>query len=228
MNIGLITARGGSKGLPRKNVLELNGLPLIAWTIKAAIESRVIDKIYVSTEDAEIAQISKEYGAEIIERPIHLASDTASSIEVVSHAITWLDEQNISCKSISLLQPTSPLRTAKHLNEAVNLFNSRSADFVISVFEPAHTPIKSYIECEDGTIVGLFSNDAPYLRRQDLPRAFQPNGAIYVFLVDEFKRNNHFPRKNTFPYLMSEFDSTDIDTLEDLIVVGNKLKEFNK
>lgn len=229
--VALITARGGSKGLPRKNILPLCGTPLIGWTIQAALECPYIDRVLVSTEDTEIASISKSLGAEIIERPNELATDTATSIDVLSHSIKWLEDRGESqYKGMVLLQPTSPLREAHHITEAIELYENVNANFVISVFEPSHTPIKSYIERKDGSISGLYSNDAPYQRRQDLPRAFQPNGAIYTFSISEFKLNNHFPRTKVFPYVMSEDDSADIDTLEDLVKVKEilKLKEANK
>ncbi|WP_278182886.1 cytidylyltransferase domain-containing protein [Vibrio misgurnus] len=226
--VALITARGGSKGLPRKNVLTLYDKPLISWTIDAALNCSQIERVFVTTDDKEIADISKKWGAEVIQRPAVLASDTASSIDVISHAISWLESHNIPCQRMVLLQPTSPLRTSQHLQEAFNVFYEHNANLVISVFEPSHTPIKSYIECENGNIKGLYSDEAPYARRQDLPKAFQPNGAIYAFLVNEFKINNHFPRSKVFPYVMSKENSIDIDTLEDLNLVERKLKEVNK
>ncbi|WP_311568598.1 acylneuraminate cytidylyltransferase family protein [Photobacterium arenosum] len=226
--IALITARGGSKGIPRKNIFPLNGKPLIVWTIQAALECQFIEHVFVSTDDDEIASISTEHGAEVIRRPEELASDTASSIDVVTHSVEWLEDNGFQCTNIVLLQPTSPLRTSRHLSEALQLFYDKCANFIISVFEPSHTPVKSYIQCEDGSIEGLYSNEAPYMRRQDLPRAFQPNGAIYAFSVEEYKRYNHFPRSSTFPYIMSESDSIDIDTKEDLMIAESRLKELKK
>jgi CMP-N-acetylneuraminic acid synthetase len=114
------------------------------------------------------------------------------------------------------------------LSEALTQSSARNASLVISVFEPAHTPIKSYVQSDDGSLRGLYSNEAPYERRQDLPKAFQPNGAIYAFSVAEFMKINHFPRDNVFPYLMSEANSTDIDTIEDLKLVEKRLKELSK
>ncbi|EKO3593981.1 acylneuraminate cytidylyltransferase family protein [Vibrio metschnikovii] len=223
--VALITARGGSKGLPRKNILPLHGIPLIAWTIRAAINTISIDRVIVSTDDEEIATISKSFGAEVIDRPSELATDTASSMDVIAHAIFVLDVDGRKPKDIVLLQPTSPLRTSEHIENAVSIFYEKNADGVISVFEPSYTPIKSYIENTDGSIEGLYSREAPYLRRQDLPRAFQPNGAIYIFSVNEFIKNNTFPKKNVFPYIMSIADSIDIDTFEDLRTVEKILKE---
>lgn len=225
--IALITARGGSKGLPRKNILCVNGKPLIEWTIRAAQTCSLIDRVFVSTEDEEISAISSELGAEIIVRPKELATDTASSVDVILHAIDWFAQQGIVSEDLVLLQPTSPLRTSRHLDEALTLYREKSAQAVISVFEPAHTPIKSYIECQDGSIQGLFSEEAPYMRRQDLPRAFLPNGAIYAFSIEEFNRGKHFPRDEVFPYLMSEKDSLDIDESADLIAVEKRMKELN-
>ncbi|EGQ8469064.1 CMP-sialic acid synthetase [Vibrio alginolyticus] len=229
--IALITARGGSKGLPRKNVLPLYGIPLIGWTIKAAQGCSYISKVLVSTDDDEIACVSKDFGAEVIDRPDELATDTASSIDVISHAISWLEQKEVQkYKGMILLQPTSPLRTSHHIKDAIELYENTTANIVISVFEPTHTPIKAYLENEDGTLSGLYSNEAPYQRRQDLPKAYQPNGAIYAFSIDEFKLNNHFPRNKVFPYVMSEVESTDIDTLEDLkkVEIQLKLKDANK
>ncbi len=224
----LITARGGSKGLKHKNIYPINGLPLIAWTIKAAQKSPCVERIFVSTDDSDIADISSQFGAEVIQRPNELASDTASSIDVILHAIKFLEDNNIYSSTITLLQPTSPLRTSQHIEEAYSLFINKEAQFVISVFEPNHTPIKAYIENIDGTISGLYSNDAPYSRRQDLPRSFQPNGAIYMFSSDKFKNEKHFPRKDVFPYLMSKECSIDIDNYEDLVIAEKRLKELSK
>jgi CMP-N,N'-diacetyllegionaminic acid synthase len=227
MKIALITARGGSKGLPRKNILPLGNIPLIGWSIQAALDSELIDRVFVSTEDQEIANVSLKLGAEIIPRPLELALDTSGSDEAIEHAIEYLEAQKINIDTLILLQPTSPLRSSKHIDEAIELYVQKNANCVISVFEPAHTPIKAYIEEDDGSITGLFSKGAPYSRRQDLPRAYQPNGAIYAFSVIKFKEHNQIPRNNVYPYIMSESNSTDIDTLDDLINVELILKSKN-
>jgi CMP-N,N'-diacetyllegionaminic acid synthase len=222
--VALITARGGSKGLPRKNILLLNGIPLIGWTIQAALNCKLIDRVFVSTEDDEIQQVSLEQGAEIIPRPIALASDTTCSEEVIEHAISFLEQQRFNINTVILLQPTSPLRNSQHIDEALESYNQKNAKCVISVFEPSHTPVKAYVEKDDGSISGMFSSSAPYMRRQDLPRAFQPNGAIYAFSALEFKKKNQIPREDVYPYIMSELESADIDTQEDLIHVEQILK----
>ncbi len=226
--IALITARGGSKGLPRKNVLPLGGLPLIGWSIKAAKECKLISEVFVSTDDDEIATVSESFGAKIIERPKELATDTASSVDVILHSAEWLVRNGYNCDNMVLLQPTSPLRTGIHIQEALNVFFEKKADLVISVFEPHHTPVKAYIASENGSIKGLYSANAPYCRRQDLPPAYQPNGAIYAFSAKKFKVESHFPRENVFPYIMQEVDSADIDTIDDVITVEKRMKEINR
>ncbi|GEA61977.1 acylneuraminate cytidylyltransferase family protein [Vibrio comitans] len=225
-NVALITARGGSKGLIRKNVKILNGMPLIGWTIKAAQECTEIDRIFVSTEDQEIAMLSSELGAEIIDRPPELSEDHSTSQEVVKHAIGWLEEHQIEYSNIVLLQPTSPMRTGKHITEAIGIMETKNAEFVISVFEPKYSPTKSYVEKPDGSITGILHSDAPYMRRQDLPRSFQPNGAIYIFSASQFKVFDHFPKTGVFPFLMSEYDSIDIDSIDDFKVVEQRLKDI--
>lgn len=230
MNIALITARGGSKGLPRKNVLPLNGIPLIAWSIKAAKKANSIDEVYVSTDCQEIAKISEKYGAKIIIRPEALAQDDTSSEPVIEHAIEYLTKGNKQIDSICLLQPTSPLRSDKHIDEAYDLFIHNNAHCVISVFEPQYCIIKAYKVTEEGMLTGLISDSSPYSRRQDLPTAVLPNGAIYLFKSKIFIENNRIPRTNVFPFMMSEDASVDIDTHNDFLLAEEYLikREINE
>ena len=214
--LALITARGGSKGLPRKNVLPLMGKPLISWTIEAALESKYVDDAYVSTEDEEIAEISRSYGAKVLKRPLRLALDDTSSEPVIEHFLTSPLISKLDCKDIILLQPTSPLRNQHHIDEAYKSYIDLKSKCVISVFEPKHTPAKAYQLLDNGEITGLFNSSAPYCRRQDLPLTFQPNGAIYIFSAVEFLKNCQIPRDKVFPYIMSEELSLDVDTDYDL------------
>lgn len=225
MNIAIITARGGSKGLPRKNILELNGLPLIAWSIKAAQKSDSIDSIYVTTEDEEIAKISCQYGAEIIQRPSELAQDNSGSEPVIQDALESLAKIGIKVKNICLLQPTSPLRTSKNIDDAYSCFKDLKANCVISVFEPHHSAAKAYKLNNDGSISGLLFDDAPYKPRQSLPTTFQPNGAIYWFSAEQFLTTGKIPRTCVFPYVMEETNSIDIDTIDDFKKAEKLLKE---
>ncbi|TMO54076.1 cytidylyltransferase domain-containing protein [Pseudoalteromonas phenolica] len=225
MIAALITARGGSKGLPRKNVLLLNNKPVISWTCEAALASNYIQEVYVSTEDSEIKMLSSFGGIKHIERPEELASDTASSIDVIQHALENLFNQNKEVETLVLLQPTSPLRTSNDIDEAIALYEKKHANMVISVFEPSNPPIKAYYEDKTGQLRGVFTEDAPYTRRQDLPKSYQPNGAIYVINVKSFQKNNTLPKNKVFPYVMSEALSADIDTIDDFLEIEKLMKE---
>ncbi|MCP4884304.1 MAG: acylneuraminate cytidylyltransferase family protein [Flavobacteriales bacterium] len=212
--IALIPARGGSKGLPGKNIYPLLGKPVLAWSIDVARDSGVFDRICVSTDCPDIAAVAEECGAEVIQRPAEFATDHASSHDVILHAIEHLgldaDDQ------IMLLQPTSPQRTAKDITDAFSIFTQQGCQCVISLYEPDNTPAKAYKLLDSGEITGLVDAAAPYMRRQDLPRCFQPNGAIYLFSVRDFSLGNCIPKSGVFPYVMPEERSLDIDTLADL------------
>ena len=224
MRIGLITARGGSKGLPRKNILPLLGEPLIAWTIRAASGAKSIDAVFVSTEDAEIAAISAQYGALVIPRPAELSQDDTGSEPVIAHALEYLAMQGQIVAEVFLLQPTSPLRGAHHIDAAFDVFTREKAACVISVYEPRHSPAKAYKVNADRTISGLVSDSAPYARRQDLPRAVQPNGAIYLFRAASFMEHRQIPRAAVLPFLMTPTESVDIDTPEDFALAAQLLE----
>ena len=225
MNIALITARGGSKGLPRKNILELHGLPLIAWSIKAAQKTSSIDHVYVTTEDEEIAKISSQHGAGIIERPSELAQDNSGSEPVIQHALEYLSKNGAQPNNVCLLQPTSPLRTHQHIAEAYRCFRDQKANCAISVFEPHHSAAKAYKLNVDGSITGLLFDAAPYTPRQNLPTTLQPNGAIYWFSAKQFLLTGKIPRTGVFPYVMEEANSIDIDTIDDFKKVEKILKK---
>ncbi|PMI35237.1 hypothetical protein BCT30_21525 [Enterovibrio norvegicus] len=215
MNIALITARGGSKGLPGKNIHMLAGKPLLAWSIDAAKESGLFKEVYVSTDCPDIAVVAEKFGAKIIERPPEFATDNASSHVVIDHAIKELALKGSD--KVMLLQPTSPLRTVVDIKQSFEIFEkNEKCSCVISVYEPDNTPAKAYKILESGEITGLVSSEAPYTRRQDLPRCFQPNGAIYLFSVDGFSQSQCIPKFGVFPYVMEEERSLDVDTLADM------------
>jgi CMP-N-acetylneuraminic acid synthetase len=205
-------------------VLNVRGKPLIAWTIEAALDTPLIDLVYVSTDDEEIAEISKQCGAKIICRPAELATDGAGTEPVIEHAINTLSREGIECSQVFLLQATSPLRTATHIEKAYGRYLEVGASCVISVFEPKHTPAKAYIISGAGEINGLLSKSAPYTRRQDLPKAVQPNGAIYIFSVIEFMKHKAIPRTKVFPFVMTEHESIDIDDQDDLNAVNRMIE----
>ncbi len=208
--IAIIPARGGSKGIPRKNIKKLGSKPLIAYTIEEALKSKCLDHVFVSTEDPEIANISKEYGAQVIDRPASLAKDTSKTVDAVLHAIEYLERDGIHPHTVVLLQPTSPLRDVEDIDAAVNLFLDNECDSVISVCEPDHSPFWCF------TISGKYLK--PILdkkfddtRRQDLPRVVTPNGAIYISSPETIRRYKGFQRDRIIPYCMPPERSIDID-----------------
>lgn len=208
--LALIPARGGSKRLPRKNVLNLAGKPLIAWTIEAAKKSKYIDKVIVSTDDDEIARVSEECGAEVpFRRPEYLASDTATSNDVVLHAIGALDDQ---FDVIVILQPTSPLRDDSHIDESLNVLIEKGGEGVVSVTPCEHSPLWSNTLPPDGNM-NDFLSELSNRRSQDLPQYYRLNGAIYGFTVESILRNKGVSyNKNVFSYVLPSELSIDIDT----------------
>jgi CMP-N,N'-diacetyllegionaminic acid synthase len=212
--IAIITARGGSKGLPRKNVLPFCGKPLIAHTIDAAKNSRAVDRIVVSTDDEEIAAVSRAYGAEVpFVRPPELSTDTARSREVLLHALEFLENQGAPVESFCLLQPTSPLRTSDDIDGAVDIFQRGRADSVLSV-TPYEHPVQWAVAVEDDGRLRMKDSVLP-ARRQDLAAYYRPNGAIYLFKTGFFKKSSVYIGKRSYGYIMAPERSVDIDTALD-------------
>lgn len=211
--LAIIPARGGSKGIPKKNIIDLAGKPLIAWTIEASYCSKYITKTIVSSDSDEILEVAKNHNSNILKRPDELATDISSSEIVVKHAIENMEEK---FDYIVLLQPTSPLRDTTDIDCAFeNLFCS-NATALISVCEYDNKILKAFKENEFGYIEGISNNKYPFMRRQDLPKTYISNGAIYIIKVDEFLKNNSFLTDKTISFVMSETKSFDIDTEEDL------------
>ncbi len=208
--LGLILARGGSKRLPRKNVLPLAGKPLIAYTIDAAKESGVTDRIVVSTDDAEIAEVSKRWGAEVpFLRPAELSGDSATSESAIRHAVEWLKkEEGYSPDYLLLLQPTIPFRTGDDIRAAFALLQDKQADAVVSM--RAFTPHPFGItDLGDGRV------DIEINKPQ--PTELHLNGAIYCVKTPVFmEERTLYPAGRTYAYVMPEERSLDIDYLEDL------------
>jgi CMP-N-acetylneuraminic acid synthetase len=228
MNVlGLITARGGSKGIPRKNLRLICGRPLIFWTIQSAWESQSLQRLVVSTDDLEIADVSREYGAEVpFIRPVNLAMDDSPQIDVVIHAVEWLEANAGYCPDyVMLLQPTSPLRSGHDIDAAVRIAATRNADAVISVTEsPAHPYLSARID-EGGRLAVFMERPKVYQGRQSLPPAYAENGAIYLARREVLLDDRTWHTKNTYPYVMSPESSLDIDTPWDLYLANLVLNE---
>lgn len=225
--IAIIPARGGSKGLPRKNITTIAGKPLIAWTIEACLQSSVVDETIVSSEDAEILEVAESYGATSLLRPAELATDLALTAPVITHVLESLGKKTKSFDYIVLMQPTSPLRFARHLDEAFSLLVESDATSLISVSEPEHSPLKTF-QLKEGFLKGLVNDEYPFMRRQDLPDTYIANGAIYIVKTTNFCKSQSLLTRKCVPYLMSPEDSQDIDSTADLIAAEKRLVELTK
>ena len=206
--IAISPARSGSKGLKNKNIIDVCGKPLMAYTIEAACKSNLFDRIIVSTDSIEYARLAQKYGAEVMYRGEKISNDKATTFMVIEDLLS-----RINCKInyFVLLQPTSPLRTEKHIQEAVDLFERQmdKYDFLVSVKEAEHgsvlvKPIKG-----DGSLK-YFDTDFSNYRRQDY-KEYSPNGAIFIGKPDQYLQKKHFFGEKSLAYIMNEFDSIDID-----------------
>jgi len=206
--LAIIPARGGSKRLPRKNILDLNGKPLTAYSIEAGLNSSYIDKVVVSSEDDNILKISKEVGADIIKRPDELSTDTATSFDVIKHTI----ENLVRYDYIVLLQATSPLRNSKHVDEAIELLGDKNADAIVSVCEMEHSPLWSNTLNDTLSMKGFLKDEVLNKRSQDLEKYYRLNGAIYIVNTDKLlEEESFFLKNNIFAYIMDRKYSIDID-----------------
>lgn len=212
--IAIIPARGGSKGLPGKNIRPLNGKPMIAYAIEVALASSHISEVVVSTDDPEIYKIALQYGAkDTFLRPTELACDSSLAIDNYIYTLERLKrEYDYNIEQFIVLQPTSPLRTVEDIDRAITLFKSKGADSVISYCEELH-PISwhKYIK-EDGKLDNIFPDTLS--NRQDVKPSYYPNGAIFIFSYELIKSGRYYS-DNTYPFLMPRNRSVDVDTLED-------------
>lgn len=224
--LAIIPARGGSKGVIRKNVRNLAHKPLIAYTIEAAKTSRYLDRIIVSTEDVEISCVSKSYGAEVpFLRPKELAQDDTPGIEPILHCLDWLEkEQGYVPDYVCLLQCTSPLRNNYQINEAIEEMLNKDADSIISVYESDKSPYWMK-KIEDGKLKNFLVDNTFYARRQDIPKAYMLNGAIYICKTEMLIKNKNWYSENTIPYIMNKITSVDIDDMDDFRYVEYLMKE---
>jgi CMP-N,N'-diacetyllegionaminic acid synthase len=212
----IIPARGGSKGIPRKNIKLLAGIPLISYSINLAKELAAADDICISTDDGEIAKVAENLGTPTrFLRPESLATDHAASYDVFLHAIDYYEKLGKHYDVLVVLQPTSPLRTVKQVNDAINLYDS-TFDMVVSVKETASNPY--YVLFEENT-EGFLSKSKPgnFVRRQDCPPVYEYNGAVYVINIESLKRKHISDFTRVKKILMSDFNSIDIDTPLDWI-----------
>ncbi|WP_085992728.1 cytidylyltransferase domain-containing protein [Oceanobacillus senegalensis] len=222
--LAIIPARSGSKGLKDKNIKNLNGKPMIAYTIEAATQSRIFDDIVVSTDSEKYAQISIEHGATVpFLRPTELASDSSNSIDTIIHTINELKKRNLSYDYFVLLQPTSPLRDANDIKKAVNLLIEKKALSVVSVCKTKHSPLIMNT-LNESLDMSHFISDEFNKRRQELPAYYRVNGAIYLSELEHFLQHKSFYKKGSFAYVMDQKNSIDIDSALDFELVKILMK----
>lgn len=222
----LVTARGGSKGIPRKNVLPVGGKPLIAWTIAAALASRGVDRVIVSTDDAEIAEVSKQHGAEVpFLRPAEIATDSATSLDVALHALDWLAQNGGEPDYLLLLQPTSPLRQAGDIDGAIDLAREHNADAVLAVCEASPHPYLARRIAPDGTLADFIELAKKPSRRQEYPDAYMLNAAIYLNRPASLRTTRMFQPPGALAYVMPLDRSLDIDTPWEMRIADLILRE---
>ena len=218
--LAVITARGGSKGLPGKNIRLLAGRPLIAWTIAAALDARCISRVIVSTDDPEIAEVSREAGADVpFLRPAGLATDSATSADVLTHALGQCPGYDV----FVLLQPTSPLRTAMDLDHAYDRMQSVGAEGCIAVSEATQSPWLMYRAGDAGMLEPMLPPWPGGMRRQDLPAAYLLNGAFYFMRTDSFLINRKLVTPGCIGHVLPCVRSVDIDTLAEFEQAENEL-----
>lgn len=218
----LIPARGGSKGIPRKNIKLIAGKPLIVWTIEAALRSTHLDAVVVSTDDPEIAEVARRAGAQMpFMRPSELAQDQTPGLDPVLHALDQLPQYD----SVLLLQPTSPLRTTEDIDACLRLAKQHNAPSVVSVSEADTHPYWTYRLSEHQTLERMI-DAAPIARRQNLPQVYALNGALYFADANWLRLNSSFVGAETLAYAMTRERSIDIDTPLDWKFAELLLKEL--
>ncbi len=211
--LAIIPARGGSKGVPRKNIREVAGKPLIAWTIEEAKKSKYIDRLILSSEDVELIEVAKSWGCEVpFIRPIQLAQDETPGIDPVLHAINMLPSYEFAV----LLQATSPMRSVRDIDGCIEYCVKNKANACITVTQAEQNPHWMYTVAAGGTMQPLIPTDRFFARRQDLPPVYILNGAVYVANCKWLAEHKTFSTKETLGFIMPQERSMDIDTEIDL------------
>lgn len=214
--IAIIPARGGSKEIPQKNIIDLGGLPLLAWSIRVARAAKVLDEVYVSTDDDEIAKIAKEYGARVpFLRPKELATDKATTVDAISHFILKLKMENNCPDIVVLLQPTQPFRSVETIIKAIEAYKLTGSG-VVSVSRVAEHPVlMRYFDKSTSVLTRLLGNVNSTVRRQDFSEVYRVNGAVYVNSVEDYLQKKSL-NDNPIGVITTELEGVDIDTLDDL------------
>lgn len=222
----IIPARGGSKGIPRKNIKELGGKPLIAYSIEVAKELAANSHICLSTDDDEIAEVARSYGLDVpYKRPDHLATDTSGSREVIIDAMDNWQRRGIKFDKVVLLQPTSPFRTANDVRHCIDLY-THDLDMVVSVTKASCNPYYDCFETDSNGHLHISKGDGKLIRRQDAPDAWQYNGAIYVINPRSIRAMGFGDFSRRIPYPMPKERSIDLDSSLDWLIAESIIKHL--
>lgn len=232
--LAIVPARGGSKGLPGKNIRPLLGKPLIGWSIERAQQSKYVDEIYISTDSQEIAEVAESFGVSVPElRPAYLASDTASSMDFIEYTINRMEEQGNHFDYLILLEPTSPLRDAEDIDKSLEmLIDHPSAKSIVGVCKSEGQHPMYLTKINDGLLVPYVER-ANSVRRQDLEELYFFEGTVYVTSIDGFRQYRLFYHKECLAYVVPKWKSYEVDDFIDFTVIEAimKLKQsgyFNK
>lgn len=221
----IIPARGGSKGIPHKNIKPLNGKPLIHYTIDEAREIVGDKDICVSTDDPEIIKCVEDYGLKVpFVRPEELATDTAGTYEVLLHALNFYEKQGRHYDVVLLLQNTSPFRKVEQIKEALKLYNDE-IDMVVSVKECAANPYYCVFEEDDKGFLHVCKGEGNFFRRQDAPKVYEYNGAIYIMNAETLKTTHMHKMQKRVKYVMDDLSSFDLDTMTDWNIAESIINE---
>lgn len=227
-NLAIIPARSGSKRVKDKNIRDLNGKPLMAYTIEAAVDSGVFSRVMVSTDSTRYAEIAVRYGAEVpFIRSNHNATDSAGTWDTVDEVLKEYAQRGEIFDNVCVLQPTSPLRSSRHIQEAYELFCNKAKVAVVSVCETEHTLVW-YGQLDDSHSLDRFVTEDDIMARQSKGVHYRVNGGIYFISVAEYSRNKWIYREGSYAYLMDQMHSVDIDTESDFVLAGmilNCIKE---
>ena len=225
--LAVIPARGGSKGIPKKNTYDINGKPLMYYTINQALESGYLDRVIVSTDSNEIAEVSKSFGAEVpFLRPVELATDTAKTISAIVHVVNTLKSKGDVYNYVVTLQPTQPLRKSVHIDEAIEQIVDNNFDNIISVSEVRDHPLLIRSITKMGELEKLLKQNST-VRRQDFERYYKVNGAIYINKIDKLFNEGISLNDNRWPYIMDRRYDLDIDDITDIEKLKYYLNYYN-
>ncbi|WP_339653591.1 acylneuraminate cytidylyltransferase family protein [uncultured Salegentibacter sp.] len=226
--LAIIPARGGSKGVPRKNIMKFDGKPLLAYAIEAGMESKKISKLVVNTEDKEIAKIARNFNCEVVMRNSKIAGDQSQIIDTVLQTLDYFEDKNQYFEAIILLQPTAPLRKGEDIDNAIGLLQSNSkTDAVISMVKVEdHHPARMY-KIQNGILDNLMP-EYETQNRQELPELYLRNGCIYLVRTSALKKEQSLMPEKKIPYIMDSKWAVNIDTEIDVIVLEQLLKKWKK